>query len=439
MRSPGSVRRWVERALRLTSLALLALMLWASLRPPRAASGARRADGATLASALERWTADPAADSLAIALDTVPAAAARDWLVALRRGGAVVRWRTGSIPASAVAVERPSEPGGGARVLFAAPAGRTVAVSDAAGVVDSVRTLREGGSLRVAALVPPARATAGRQAARAPEPDSLAARRVLVLGTAGWEAKFAIAALEERGWAVDARLRVAPAVEVSQGTSASLDTARYAAVVALDTAAAPWAVRIARFVGSGGGLVLAGTAGRVQGLRALAPATVGVRVRPAVESFAGDAPRRALALWPLESLTRDAVPLEGRDGRLAAAARRAGAGRVVQNGDDESWRWRMEGGDDGAEGHRAWWSAVVGSAAYRSAVRVRDDERGVEERGAGAPLAALVADLGPAASTLPEEPRAPGDSPTALRGWMLVALFATLLAEWTSRRLRGAP
>jgi hypothetical protein len=57
-----------------------------------------------------------------------------------------------------------------------------------------------------------------------------------------------------------------------------------------------------------------------------------------------------------------------------------------------------------------------------------------------APLASLVDALGPAARELPSA-RETDDDPGAppLRGWMLVALLAALLAEWTSRRLRGAP
>jgi hypothetical protein len=91
----------------------------------------------------------------------------------------------------------------------------------------------------------------------------------------------------------------------------------------------------------------------------------------------------------------------------------------------------MLGGDRGPDAHRDWWSAVVGSAAYRAALPVARAD--VEP----APLAALVQALGPAS---PPPPRAGGPAPArSVRGWMLAALFLALLAELASRRLRGAP
>ncbi|HEU4563023.1 MAG TPA: hypothetical protein VFS05_00185 [Gemmatimonadaceae bacterium] len=472
MRSPGSgaARVWMERALRLTSVVLAALMLWASLRPVVSTRAWDRAAEPALVAAAERWTRDGRLDSVHVALDTVPSAELRAWLRALRRAGVRVAWRGDAIPATALELQRRNEPEGGVTALIAAPAGEAVVIADAAGMVDSVRAAGGGAALRLAAVASPVRAEVGRQAARAPEPPRLAPRRVLVLGAAGWEAKFTIAALEERGWEVDARLRVAPAVEVAQGSVAALDTARHAAVVVLDTTAGAWSARIARFVRSGGGLVLAGSAARTSGLAALAPAAPGERVRPASVAFLADAPRRALGFWPLVRLAPDAVPLETRDGRVSAAARRVGAGRVVQVGDDESWRWRMEGGDEAPEAHRAWWSSVVASASYRAEERARDHSAadGIDSTrrggppptaestaaptdrshpsdalatgaslGDAAPLAALVDALGPPAPPPAGAPAAP--EPPALRGWMLAALLLSLLAEWTSRRLRGAP
>jgi hypothetical protein len=132
------------------------------------------------------------------------------------------------------------------------------------------------------------------------------------------------------------------------------------------------------------------------------------------------------------SLRPDAVALESRDANVMVAARRVDAGRVVQVGYDETWRWRMGGGDEAAAAHREWWSRLVAAVAYaplvpRSSVAATVDEM---------PLASLVDALGPAtpldASLAPRRD-------TSRITWILFALvLASLLAEWTSRRLRGA-
>jgi hypothetical protein len=104
-------------------------------------------------------------------------------------------------------------------------------------------------------------------------------------------------------------------------------------------------------------------------------------------------------------------------------------GRVVQLGYDETWRWRLAGTGDAPAAHREYWSSVVSAAAYRAtspvaAARTSD----------AAPLASLYSDLG-----APSAPRAvPLAIGAGLHWWMFVALALLLLAEWTSRRLRGA-
>ncbi len=123
------------------------------------------------------------------------------------------------------------------------------------------------------------------------------------------------------------------------------------------------------------------------------------------------------------------MPLESRDGRVIAAARRAGTGRVVQLGYDDTWRWRLGGAGDAPAAHRAFWSSVVSSAAYRAATPIA-----AGQGGDAAPLASLYHDLGaptpPVAATFHVTP--------GLRWWMFAALAALLLTEWASRRLRGA-
>src|SRR5439155_1311169 len=85
----------------------------------------------------------------------------------------------------------------------------------------------------------------------------------------------------------------------------------------------------------------------------------------------------------LAALT-EAVPLEGQAAGVATAVRRAGAGRVLSIGYDESWRWRMLGGTSGLPAHRAWWSRMVGLVAPEHGARA------VGDVGDAAPAAALI-------------------------------------------------
>jgi hypothetical protein len=138
--------------------------------------------------------------------------------------------------------------------------------------------------------------------------------------------------------------------------------------------------------------------------------------------------RADLPIRPLESLRTDAVPLERQATGLAVAARRAGRGRVLTVGYDESWRWRMLGGASGPASHRAWWSRTVGLAAP-------DHEAAASHAGAdAAPTAALVDALGPA-STDAVASTAPAREPLPVA--LLAILAAALLAETASRRFRG--
>jgi hypothetical protein len=422
----------LERVLRLASVILAAWMVWASLSPFPSAPAHRWSNARSLADSLAAWTWDPRAESLHVALPEAPVGSARAWLEAFRRAGARVQWSS-AIPASAIALERVNDPAGGWRALVAAPPGARVVVADALGVLDTLVMRAPAAEVRSAVVRPPVRARLGRQEARAVAPDTLERRSVLVLGSAGWESKFVIAALEERGWAVAARLRVAPRIDVTQGAPV-IDTARVGVVIALDTTAAAQAPRLARFVRAGGGLVLAGSAARSGRLAALAPGTAGARVPATSLAFTGT-PRRALGFFPVMRLARDAVVLERQGNHVAAAAWRVGAGRVVQVGYDETWRWRLAGDDDAPDAHRAWWSAIVSSAAYRAAHPVAAGDTAMD----AAPLVATVAALGSPISSAAGLSSGRAALPRAreLRLWMLVLLFALLLGEWTSRRLRG--
>ena len=170
--------------------------------------------------------------------------------------------------------------------------------------------------------------------------------------------------------------------------------------------------------------------GAHRALAPLAPGQSGARIRAASLVFTDSAPRRALGFFAIASLKADAIPLESRDSEVAVAARRAGAGRVIQVGYDDSWRWRLQGPAGSPEAHRAWWATIVSSAAYRPTIPLTHSVNSD-----AAPLAQLYSALGPPSA----ERRAPSPAVQGLPWWMLTVMILSLLAEITSRRLRGAP
>jgi len=385
-----------------------------------------------LAVALAAWTAAPPADTLHVHVDHVLDGQERDWLRALSSAGTTVSWSARStLPALALEVQPRDDPMGGVTARVAAPRGARVQVGDAASPIDSMVLDARGGAITVPIASQPLSVRVGSSQATAASADSLLARRVVVLGRGGWEGKFVIAALEERGWLVDARLAVAPGIDVTQGTPEMLDTSRVAAVIALDSAADRDASRIGAFVRSGGGLVLEPEAAGRPAFVGLAAGGVARRERPASITVADAAPRRALAMSAIAPLHAGAVAIEWRDGRVAAAARRVGAGRVIQLAYDESWRWRMSGGEGSMEAHRRWWTQVVGAAAYQAFAHTA-----TSSATDAAPLASLYAALGAPRPALDAGATAERHG---LHLWMIFALGAMLLAEWGSRRLRGAP
>jgi hypothetical protein len=423
MRLPAD-RRGLERGLRATALVALGWLIVLALRPSRPA-GRAVLEAAAWEPVRGDWTWDPPADSLALVLSTAPSPRVRDWLVALRRAGTAVLWVDGGIPPIVLEVEPRRDPAGGMLVRLGGPPGAGVSVADGLGLLDSLSLGAEGGgTMRLPPVVGPVSATAGATTAWAASAGVHTGRRILVLGSAGWEARFVAAALEERGWTVDARYAVAPGLDVAQGNPLPLDTASHAAVFVLDSTADRYAGTVARFVRSGGGLVLAGNVG--VSLRQLSPGVVAGQGRHAAAiTFEPAAPRRALAYVELRSLSADAVTLEAREGRPVVAAWRVGAGRVVQVGYRDTWRWRMQGGEGSVAAHRAWWADLVAGVAYAPSA--------ADEPGNPAPLASLVAALGPAS------PRPPAEQPSVPRHpWLVAGVVLCLLLEWASRRLRGA-
>ena len=431
------VRRVGELVLRGVALAALAALLWRVVKP--VAPNTTRVARGDLVSSLERWTYAAPSDAHVV-VDRAPDPQTRDWIRALANAGTIVRWSSSRpLGASAVVAEPAAEPYGATRVRLAASSGDAIAIGDAAGLID---TLPRGGGaseLELASVAGSIRASGSTFTASTMPRDSVSLRPVLVLGTAGWESKFTIASLEERGWRVASRVRVAPGVEVTQGPLGAIDTSRYAAVVVLDSSAAASAGAIARYAGDGGGVILAGTAARLSALSGVAAGGVGRRVAGVAGAIASATPRAGLGLFPVASPRSDAVTLESRGKAVAVAARRIASGRVVQSGYDETWRWRMGGGDEATAAHREWWSRLVSAVAYAPLVQRASagdvaiaTVNGIDE----APLASLIDALGP--STPLDTRLAPESEGTRTTRVFFALVVASLLMEWASRRLRGA-
>ena len=423
MRSRAESRPFAEWLLRSALLVTLVVALWRSL----ARADVSPVTVATRASALAigALVSNPALSAIDLTSDALLTRGERDALVALRRAGVTVRW-TGAPPALVVDARRVREPDGRVRVLVTGGGTTPVAIVDSAGLLDSVRA-GAGATVEAASVVGAVRAQQGLFRASTAVPDAGVPRAVLILGRADWDTRFAMQALSEAGWVVRARIPTAPGVTVRDDGLLPLDTARYDVVVALDTSAADLAPAIARFVAQGGGLVAGSTALEVAQLRALAPARAGDRragrILLAEDSVTpSDLPVRALSL-----ARSDAIPLERAPAGITLAARRAGMGRVVAIGYDESWRWRMLGGLSGMAAHRQWWSRAVGSVAPERAAAVH-------LTGDAAPLASLVSALGPASAPVASANQSSRDP---LPFMLLIIAAASLLAETASRRFRG--
>jgi hypothetical protein len=132
--------------------------------------------------------------------------------------------------------------------------------------------------------------------------------------------------------------------------------------------------------------------------------------------------------YPVTALNAGGITLDKRSDGIALAARRVGAGRVLQVGYDDSWRWRMAGAQGSERAHREWWSRIVSAVAY-----VPTPARLAAIGAESAPLARLVDRLGPAQTQVQRRSsRNPLDERI-----LLTAIMILLIAEWGSRRLRG--
>jgi hypothetical protein len=311
------MRSVAERTARLVAIAVLIWSAWET--------GRRR----TVETSLRRGFTDWTTQVVRVTLDSTPSPVERDWLAAMRRNGVRVEWswrRRAPTPV-AVAAAPLADPAGATRVAIAAPGGTQVALGDRLGPIDSGRA--SSGGLTV--IVPTALESLRASGARTTVTDSLILRPILVLGSVNWESKFVVRSLEERGWKVDAHLILGPGHAVVQGPAQPLDTAHYAAVLAMDSGARSGAEEIRRYAREGGGVLIAGSAARYLGT----------------------------------------IP---------------GAVRIS---DDTTWRLRMDS-TQGPARHRALWAGLVAQVAYAPRIRVSaplDDDP--------APVAATVARLGP--------------------------------------------
>ncbi len=431
MPSRAEVRGGIETGLRVLSIVLLVVLLWRSL-DRSSARWVVSSRSANLESAVKDWSvAGKPPDSIVVHLDSTPSPLVGAWLAALRGAGSGLTW-SGDLPAVGVAVNRVAAPRGGLSVLVAAPLEERIRIGDDVGVIDTAQAGQGGARFTVPSANGTLVASVNGSSARAFLADSVVLRRVLVLGTAGWEAKFVTAALEEDGWKVDAQMRVAPGVTVAQGAIGPIDTARYSAVIALDAAAASESGAIARYAASGGGVIIAGTAASIGAFAPLRAASPGrLDASPTLASEPGSVSLRSLSLVSLASLRRDAIILERRSNVVSAAARRHVAGRVLQHCYTDTWLWRMRVGDRSVADHRDWWTRAVASVAYAPRIQRSSIAEGDE-----APYARLVESLGPPSNES-------GTRGVVLAGaiplwWLFALLLVSLLAEWASRRLRGA-
>ena len=387
--------------------------------------------------------------ALFVVMSVIPSPGVRGVLGGARRAGMPMRWwdSTG-VRALALAANGTPMPQPSTLIAASATARDSVAplslvVRDAGGVLDSVAGSAPLIGVRATQVSGVVRAQVQRRGttmatATVLASSKLAVRRVLFMGQPGWDAKFVIAALEESGWLVDGTLALSLTARARVGAPSDLDTARYSAVVVIDSGVANERV-LRRFVSQGGGAVIAGDALRDPELASLVPARIVGDRAVVAGSLLTDQPLRGLPAYRLRA-ERAAIVL-AHEGTLAmVVASRRSVGRLVASGYRATWHWRMEGRDGSMDAHRQWWNALVSAVAFApvtTQVPSGDSAPGARWPGDAAPVADLVARVGEPSGELarPGEPRR-----AVVPLWLLFAIaVVALLLEWLLRRLRGAP
>jgi hypothetical protein len=402
------------------ALASLVLLLWRVLQPEPAAE-AEVVSGANLPAALSRWSVTSFPRAVHAAFTSLPTRVDRDWLKAAGQLGTRVSW-SGETGAPALEISATREPVSSFVIHVVADGSRTGTLRDE---WREIAVVSDGARLSVVRTpVAAGRVQLGEvgRGPSAPVPIAPRVRRVALVGPASWETKFAIAALEEAGWSVDSRVTVAPGVGVGGLAVGALDTARYSAIVAIEAVPDEWAPAVMRFVSTGGGLVLSGGAVAARSVGQILPGAVGSVLDPHDAAIVDRDALTGRALTPAPG----AVAMESRGDVPVVVARRAGPGRVIAVGYRDTWRWRMQGGNDSPGDHRGWWSAVVAAAAYApDTVAFAAPE--------SAPRAALVAALGAPVAESARRPRSDFPHDAVL----LTLASVALLVEIVSRRRRG--
>jgi hypothetical protein len=180
-------------------------------------------------------------------------------------------------------------------------------------------------------------------------------------------------------------------------------------------------------------LVIAGYAAAIDGFAVIRTGTPGrIEAPAALSTEAGTTTLRSLGVIPVAQPKTDAIPLERRGSLVLAAGRRHMAGRVLQQGYIDTWRWRMSGDDGSVDEHRAWWTRAVAGVAYAPTISATAPTDSLD----AAPVAHLVDRLG--APTTASGPSLASTATSISLWWLFAALALCLLAEWASRRLRGA-
>ena len=411
------------------------------------------AQSSALPSILQRLiVSDRALPALHVAASSVPSDTSRALLSAARAVGVPVSW-TDSTRNAAVAIEAAAkvDPRGGIVLRAAAPAGAALAFRDSLGLLDSVHARRGGAAISVGRVAGSVTVASGGVRAQTVSPTPVVVRRILLIGEASWEAKFTSAALEEQGWSVDARYALGKNVVVVQGAPHEPDTARYAAVIVLDSAALPHVAAIRRYAQSGGGVLIAGAATTLREFGELLPARTRTQQAGVPGGLGTPTPQLAFPWRPLVPDSNALViarSLHAKPGGADGAtivAKRFGAGRVIEVAFSDVWEWRMAGPEGSVDAHRRWWSNLVSMVAYApeataagaSSRSARDSRECLDGPGNAAPYADMIARFGNSAP-MPLALKSDRDPGRVRQQLLLVVAVVTLLLEWASRRLRGA-
>ncbi|MES3034215.1 MAG: hypothetical protein V4813_09485 [Gemmatimonadota bacterium] len=377
-------------------------------------------------------------DTIEVTLDAVPDARSRAFFRAVRGSGHVLRVTAPRVlPALAVAAEEEWRASGGTRLQVVAADSARHAAQDAAGLIDSIAIDSAGLRTRSGPLA--GALHVGRAGVAPLVATSPTEARVLVLGSATWESRFLVAALEEAGWPVDVAVSLSPKVTIGQGAARLPSRDRHAIVVLLPGAPSSAMAALPAFVRSGGGVVIVGEAARSAGVAAIRAGAPGATMRGEVGAEAGDEPRHGLDLVPVATLAPGSVALESRDGRVAVAARRVGAGRVMQVGYDNSWLWRMAGDDQSPDAHRRWWSALLSGIVSQREPESRIVTTAESDTLDAAPVAALARDLGlpTVGGGAVRSMASPSLAASLDPRWLLATALLSLVVSWTLRRWRG--